>query len=780
MASNLFPIHRYTMRFKATAAITTTTLAASLSLASSALATPIQIGSAPVSTGITPAAVFHSPTNTFYVLGSHPADATLYLLKATGASTWATAGSASAPWTQTDLGLGTFSHSACAACGPTGGGSLAIQDDRLYMAWVDNNADIHMRVTDLQAPARFPETNYRFPNLPTYQTKYPPSLTTHSGNLYMAWRNETAGTVSITSSTSGGMGTIDWGTPTDTNNPIDFEPSLGFMNSTPFMAWQHAGDHVLAVSGIQLPGLTTPGLLLTPVPAAYVRDGVSLLQFGGQSYVAWSEYNSQYLNVFVEPTTDGFAHTATPVDLGRRLQSDRRPALVASVTDLGLLWMDLNSTQDLNLQVLGVLQPPPPPPPPPLPTTIRVCAQWRGYYYDSHPELAHPGQGGYEYQSASHSRYAMYDSLGTDFGGGYLDDAGCASISNQAQVQSFVNVGGRLEIAAEAKRGQQVMRAYYDPADIAAGTIATFREDFTVDASTASGGVVTVPIAFHQNDSVTRTMVIASRVMIQADALGLSPTYSINIATRTDCPYKDLEGNGCYDPNAKPGEANVYLSSNPPIGLPDESAWKYIVAHEIGHSIQAAAFPMTAQYNQGKFDPNMPALCKCDHVASANEWHCLQSLHISVTSQVEGWAQYFTSAINASPAATEATLGYYKEFLDTTCRGTDCSPLNGYVVTRPPFAVSVTEPAKWRNSHCFAPDGGTEYDWMQFLWGVTRKVPFGAGRLLSVLADVNAVNRAATAPTWDALSTSAKAQLDASGQLTWSQAGHAFGVDGTR
>ncbi|MGB7214637.1 MAG: hypothetical protein WBE98_06320, partial [Gammaproteobacteria bacterium] len=90
----------------------------------------------------------------------------------------------------------------------------------------------------------------------------------------------------------------------------------------------------------------------------------------------------------------------------------------------------------------------------------------------------------------------------------------------------------------------------------------------------------------------------------------------------TDC--RDVPATGC-DPAL--GEHLVE----------GDSFWKYILAHEIGHEVQSRIWGrINNSYGEGAGIPGAPTLCRCDHVTSSNNLHCMQSLELPSAAQVEG------------------------------------------------------------------------------------------------------------------------------------------------
>jgi hypothetical protein len=172
----------------------------------------------------------------------------------------------------------------------------------------------------------------------------------------------------------------------------------------------------------------------------------------------------------------------------------------------------------------------------------------------------------------------------------------------------------------------------------------------------------------------------------------------------------------------------------------DDSFWKFVVAHEIGHAIQQKGMgSFKLDYNIGQ-PPGLvpPPKCACNHVSTSNSLHCLQSIEEPGAAQLEGFAQFFASRAFNRPSDGDCVFKYYKEFLNDACmpgvppEACERDPHSGLIKSLPPVPINCLEPVRWRNNQGFdqtarpgdlVTDLGTEYDWMGFLFRGTTETP---------------------------------------------------------
>lgn len=181
-----------------------------------------------------------------------------------------------------------------------------------------------------------------------------------------------------------------------------------------------------------------------------------------------------------------------------------------------------------------------------------------------------------------------------------------------------------------------------------------------------------------------------------------------------------------------PDDNAVYLSYNylnrysTPQDLSNPT-WgsKFVVAHEMGHQIQAYLLGRNAteagsfyyDYDSPSFGlnaSNVPEdLCRCDGLnPTGNEIHCLQSSMEQGAAQIEGFAHFSAANVWNDHDGTSCEFTYYK---GVRLAGTDQT-----AGTPPPNPVSCVTPERWTENHCVHDDRAAEWDWLGFYTSVAR------------------------------------------------------------
>lgn len=229
-------------------------------------------------------------------------------------------------------------------------------------------------------------------------------------------------------------------------------------------------------------------------------------------------------------------------------------------------------------------------------------------------------------------------------------------------------------------------------------------------------------------------------------AAAMSRTLASGAVVDQTSGFTTLAGLGCQDGGAgiptTDACAGGTVKTGPytkPDNTPGMLRWKFVLAHEFGHVVQGKA--MGLPWNAYCFTaagnvtsncsapnlpdhPNAPDSCACDHVTGSNKLHCLQSLELTSSAIVEGFAQFFSARVWNKPDST-CLFRYYKQWRND----------NGSVV-QPPYNVSCSTYANWRDNHCYASTGSTELDWLHFLWNLhaVGSWKFSMGKIFDVFS----------------------------------------------
>ncbi len=156
----------------------------------------------------------------------------------------------------------------------------------------------------------------------------------------------------------------------------------------------------------------------------------------------------------------------------------------------------------------------------------------------------------------------------------------------------------------------------------------------------------------------------------------------------------------------------------------DTSEEKYVIGHELGHSIEHNTLggpAGLASQNSRLWDGD---LCGCGHVRGANNIHCLQSTENQAGGYLEGFAHFVATAIMNPQVTKNVPFVYYKEFLQP-----NASPFLLPRTVLPPVKIQAGTPVAWLRNRCdrgVQADRSTEYDWMTFLWGIHQRETTGS------------------------------------------------------
>jgi hypothetical protein len=324
--------------------------------------------------------------------------------------------------------------------------------------------------------------------------------------------------------------------------------------------------------------------------------------------------------------------------------------------------------------------------------SVRVCSHWKTLFEDS-------GLGedfwttASAHREAAYVEYNIHNAVGDAVvNSGVLNDAGCTTGMVSLSPGAYW-----LEMRSNIKKtisGQQYN--YYIRYNNGSSRYHyAQRVDFSV-TSGQSGTVTLRPANYYDFSNMNA---IAGHVLGYNPPIVKPNTY--NIWYGQQCPGF-TDGSSCFDPS----------NSSKPVYVSQQSVGeKFVVAHEMGH--QAAYFAYGLPYLSyspagDPGDTGTPELCRCDHVTTYNQLHCLQSREITSTAITEGFGYFWAAKIWNNTNGTDCILAHPKQV----------KMPNGTIL-QPPVAADCRNQVHWKFSYCDDSQAtGTEWDWMQFFWNL--------------------------------------------------------------
>jgi hypothetical protein len=315
-----------------------------------------------------------------------------------------------------------------------------------------------------------------------------------------------------------------------------------------------------------------------------------------------------------------------------------------------------------------------------------ICFKWPYWYYDSllgEDVLIGQTTSAEGYEPARYMLAVLADSANNWIWSGNLDSTGCTPAVNHPN---------------GAYTGFVTSSLYRPSSDVRIDVTQTDAKTFPWGALpyniSTSGGTITLTLTGAW--AVTDAAIAAAQTIWRSTSAYPNGTYT-DVFTDQDCP--GIPGSGCSS------STQIWLGTNLH-GLAN-AGFKVITEHELGHRVQGALVGIPK--NDYTIDATQ-ASCRCDHVTSSNQQHCLQGRAMVSAAQVEGWGQFFAATNLNNGSDSNCTLAYYKEFRND----------NG-TVTNPPMAKSCYAQQRWMANHCASSSRGTEWDWMNHYWRVSNK-----------------------------------------------------------
>jgi hypothetical protein len=505
--------------------------------------------------------------------------------------------------------------------------------------------------------------------------------------------------------------------------------------------------------------------------------------------------------------------------------------------------------------------------------TASVCTVWNANYIDNTLGDDVANTPGMQHLPASFAAFAISVG-GQQVASGSLDVNGCVDVSaaaftSQGQLQhpgatwtlATTSImtdqlpGGAFPAGPLVVNVQERLNATAPPGSIVETAAPTQPITVSTQFSITAPGTITVTPT--TQNSVTAVSAFVSTILARSSQpggdVGLKPG-TINVFSGQACPGSETSGCGASDDRlgtscAVGGGCNqLFISQGfnqngttcpANIGI-GGSHWKFVIAHEFGHIIQAN-FGVSIAAKYTPTPGGRPAVCRCDHVLVSNQEHCMQSIQRASDSQLEGFAQFYAANTWNSPQRTACTFEYYKEFLvsqqpnlpagdfnfvqvppenanpdDLTAmcaRGAALPPgtagdPNSFFSILPPMAIdcfgnpAAVDPRAFVNyrsqAGCWttpsAADFTTEFDWLKFYMNLNRSpapATIGMTALLQIYGSICNVTTPCgptngpngtelppeATPAWTDLQAAATTQLTSDQAKAFQNAGKTFGVD---
>jgi hypothetical protein len=349
----------------------------------------------------------------------------------------------------------------------------------------------------------------------------------------------------------------------------------------------------------------------------------------------------------------------------------------------------------------------------------RFCAKWY------HVNFVDGGMGEdtWNYQGAHDypAKYAYFYLTCTDGSGriGLLDADGCSQYyaipsgkSCTFTLYSYLSNGANNVVVDAYNPTMGWMDTGHAPA------YTTWTKTVTTQSSKSTWYLYTMGT----NTVVPRIAAVAGQFLEKAALLNLP------VNTTTQIKYS-----GCGDlcggsASCGSGNGHVCISQQAGSTLMDQSTYKFVMGHELGHTIAEHWVPSGYCFAGAAYtDPN--PLCNCANVKdpAAGAAGCYQSKEYVGNAQSEGLAWFFSAVLFNNRESGSCRLGYFREMYDNA----------GYPsADLPPVQVDCASDQPWMNGRCATTqEYGTIRDWVNFFWDVWAN-DYGAGYEKLEIADL--------------------------------------------
>ncbi|MEO8550228.1 MAG: hypothetical protein ABI678_09645 [Kofleriaceae bacterium] len=343
----------------------------------------------------------------------------------------------------------------------------------------------------------------------------------------------------------------------------------------------------------------------------------------------------------------------------------------------------------------GALPPPPQGNPPP-PGTTAVCFDLKVQYNDAGVGEDYLDAGtGVQTQNATDMRAWITRTSGlfqiTEWSG-YLNSAGCSPYLTLAAATHVIHVQSSFEKPVDGSTAHHDVKLHGGLGD----NLVTWTRSFAI----ASPAPSLVNVEALANDHTMSVAGVLARMYVGTDTwvpAGTNTTF-----VDKGCPNLNPPTDSCYN-------GSIYIGPGAQ-GFPADASEKFVIGHEHGHFVQGHRFTFN-NFNYDVVSDSVGA-CRCDHVVSANQLHCIQSLEQYAAAFVEGFGHFYASKLYNNRLESDCEFGYYKEVYVL------------FAVLQPTVPVTCASTINWRDSHCTAiANSAVEMDVLRFLWALYSTLP---------------------------------------------------------
>jgi len=343
------------------------------------------------------------------------------------------------------------------------------------------------------------------------------------------------------------------------------------------------------------------------------------------------------------------------------------------------------------------IAPPPPNGNPPPPGTTAVCFDLKVQYNDAGVGEDYQNTTGVLTENAAYMKAWITRTSGMfsyTIWSGYLNAAGCSPYLTLSAGTDVIHVQSSFEKPVDAATAHHDLKLHSGLGD----NLVSWSRSFTI----ASPSPTSINVEALANDHTMNVAGVLARMYVGTDTwvpAGTNTTF-----VDKGCPGITPPTDSCFSPGV-----GVYIGPGA-AGFPADASDKFVMGHEYGHFVQSFKFSFNGtDYNAVN---DSLAACRCDHVVSSNQLHCIQSLEQYAAAFTEGFGHFYAAKLYNNRLEADCEFGYYKEVYIL------------FGVLQPTVPVTCASTINWRDAHCTAiANSAVEMDVLRFLWALYSTLP---------------------------------------------------------